>query len=307
MVAPMTTAFEYRPIVCPTCGVDDARFWGKRGGAAHRSGLGELCTIVRCRRCELMYANPFPFPKDLDSLYSATDGYFDHHPDAAVMTDHRETLVAELERLTSGRRLLDVGAGLGATVAAALRRGWDARGVETSARFAGEAERRSPGSIFHGRLQDAPASFLGEPFDAVVLAAVLEHLHEPSLVLERIASLLKPRGVLFLDVPNESGLYFNAGNFWNKLQRRDWVVNLSPTFSPYHVFGFNKRSLAAMLRKSRLEPEVWRVYPGTSVLPLKPSLRGVVEWLGSRAVHAVAKTGDQGTYLECYARKIAAE
>ena len=302
-VAAVTSNFDFRPIVCPTCGVDDTRFCGRRGGAAHRDGTGELCNIVRCRRCELLYANPFPFPRNLDSLYSQTAGYFSLHDDQATKTNSREALIAALEKLTPNRRLLDVGAGLGETVAAALRRGWDAWGVEQAQAFAAKADELCPGRIFHGPLDAAPASFVGEPFDAIVLATVLEHLHEPTKVLAAISKLLKPGGVLFLDVPNESALYFKIGNLWNRAQRRDWVVNLAPTFSPYHVFGFNKKSLAAMLHKHGLEPEVWHVYAGQSVLPLRRSLRGVAEWLASEAVHVAATVGDQGTYIECYARK----
>jgi 2-polyprenyl-3-methyl-5-hydroxy-6-metoxy-1,4-benzoquinol methylase len=300
----MSSLFEFRRIVCPTCGVDDTRVWGQRGGRAHRGRAGEECTIVRCRRCDLLYANPFPFPKDLDSLYSGTEGFFDSHPDHATKTDDRATLVASLEQLTQGRRLLDVGAGTGETVAAALRRGWDAYGVESAARFASDAAEASPGRIHHGTLEETPSSFLGEPYDAVVLAAVLEHLHDPNRVLGTISRILKPGGILYVDVPNESGLYFAIGNLWNKLQGRSWVVNLAPTFSPYHVFGFNKKSLTAMLAKNALLPIRWHVYGGRSVLPLLPSIRGAAEWLASKTVHAMAKVGDRGTYIECYARKI---
>jgi SAM-dependent methyltransferase len=298
-----STQFEFRQIVCPTCEVDDTTVRGQRGGRAHRGGAGEECTIVRCRRCDLLYANPFPFPKDLDALYSGTEGFFDAHPDQATKTDDRETLVVSLEQLTPGRRLLDVGAGTGETVAAALRRGWDAYGVESSARFAEEAAKLSPGRIHHGSIEDTPASFLGEPYDAVVLAAVMEHLHHPNRVLETISRVLKPGGILYVDVPNESGLYFTIGNLWNRLQGRAWVVNLAPTFSPYHVFGFNKKSLAAMLEKNGLRPTVWHIYGGRSVLPLLPSIRGAAEWFASKIVHAMAKIGEQGTYIECYARK----
>lgn len=299
----MTAQFEFKPILCPTCEADDTEYCGERGGAAHRDGKGDLCRIVRCRRCDLLYANPFPFARDIDSLYSGTDDYFAAHPDQATKTDNREVLIAALEGLTSGRRLLDVGAGLGETVAAAARRGWDSYGVEQSERFAAQASRLCPKRIFHGQLGQAPSEFLGEPFDAVVLAAVLEHLYEPSNVLANVAKLLRPGGILFLDVPNESALYFRIGNLWNTLQHRQWVVNLSPTFSPYHVFGFNKRSLTAMLGKNALEPEVWRIYSGRSVLPLHRSLRGLAEWTASKLVHVAAKLGDQGTYIECFARK----
>jgi 2-polyprenyl-3-methyl-5-hydroxy-6-metoxy-1,4-benzoquinol methylase len=296
--------FDFRPIACPTCGVDDTDFVGRRGGSAHRAGLGLECVVVRCRRCSLLYPNPFPFPTDLDELYGEAADYFSAHEEQTAKTQTREALIADVERFVSGRRLLDVGAGLGETVAAAARRGWDAYGVEQSSRFVEKAEKLVPGRVFNCSLEDASPSLREDPFDAVVLAAVLEHLHEPSKILALAATYLKPGGIIFLDVPNESGLFFRIGNLWNKVQRRDWVVNLAPTFSPYHVFGFNKRSLTAILRKHGFAVEEMTVFAGESVLPLQRTARGVAEWLASNAVHVAARYGQQGTYIKCFARRV---
>ena len=110
--APITMdLFEFREIVCPTCGVDDTFVLGVRGGASHRTRAGVACTVVECRRCGLIYANPFPFPRDLDALYSNSEGYFDAHD---VTSDAMYDIVlAKTEEMVTGRRLLDVGAGLG--------------------------------------------------------------------------------------------------------------------------------------------------------------------------------------------------
>lgn len=299
----MNHRFEFRPIDCPTCEVDDTRVIGRRGGSAHRDGTGDECTIVECRRCGLIYANPFPMPRDLDALYSGTEDFFALHAEPQEKTTEREALIARFEPLVSGRRILDVGAGLGETTAAALRRGWDAYGIESSVRFADEAKRRCPGRIFHGEIQNAPADLVKDPFDAVILAAVLEHLHEPDIVLAAIARVLRPGGILFVDVPNDAGLYTVIGNLWQRLLRRDWVVHLSPTFPPYHVFAFTRKSLTAMLRKHGLEPEIWRFYAGTSALPFRRSVRGALEWAASEAIHRVAGFGELGTYLETFARR----
>jgi 2-polyprenyl-3-methyl-5-hydroxy-6-metoxy-1,4-benzoquinol methylase len=299
----VSALFDYRSIDCPACGVDDTVLMGRRGGAAHRSGAGEECRIVRCRRCALIYPNPFPFPVDLDALYGDPEEYFATHLEGGEKISAREGLIGQLEGFVTGRRLLDVGAGLGETVAAAVRRGWDASGIESSGPFVERALQIAPGRIFHGQIQQAPKELLERPYDAVVLAAVLEHIHEPSAVLSAISAVTKPGGVLFVDVPNEAGLYFQLGNAWMRLNRRDWVVNLAPTFTPYHVFGYSRKSLTALLRRHGFEPEFWRFYPGESLLPLKRSWRGLLEWAGSRAIHAASR-GELGTYIECIARRV---
>jgi 2-polyprenyl-3-methyl-5-hydroxy-6-metoxy-1,4-benzoquinol methylase len=299
----MNARFEYRFIVCPTCQIDDTRSRGRRGGGAHRDGAGEECRVVECRRCGLLYSNPFPFPTNLDELYSVTDGYFDAHPEQEEKTRQRGELIQQLEALTPGRRLLDVGAGLGETVAAACRRGWDAWGIESARSFVDKAEQLVPGRVFHGEIQNAPPRLTERLYDVIVLAAVLEHLHDPATVLHAVSRLLAPGGVLYVDVPNEVGLYFTMGNLWMRLRGRDWVVNLAPTFSPYHVFGFSRRSLTSMLQRHGLEPEVWRFYPGTPLLPFRPSLSGAAEWIGSRLMSRLGRRGELGAYVECYARK----
>lgn len=295
--------FEFRTIVCPTCEVDDTRPLGKRGGASHRDGAGEECEIVQCKRCRLIYANPFLFPIDLDALYSTSEDYFGAHGDQAVKIAHREGLVRQLEKKTAGRRLLDVGAGLGETVAAATRLGWDAYGIDSASEFVKRAETLVPGRVFHGEIQRPPPEIAARQFDAVVLGAVLEHLHEPKDVILAIAKLLAPGGVLYIDVPNEIGLYFKAGNLWMRLRGRDWVVNLAPTFAPLHVFGWSRPALSAMLRRCGLEPEHWGFYSGATLLPFRRSVSGAIEWLGSRTMATIGSRGEMGAYLECFARK----
>lgn len=299
----MKNRFRYDLILCPTCGVNDTRSLGRRGGASHRDGAGEQCEIVQCKRCSLIYPNPFPTPLDLDELYSDIGDYFSAHADQEQKTIERGALIAQIETMTSGRRLLDVGAGLGETVAAASRRGWEAFGIESAKTFVDKAEKLIPGRVFHGQIQSAPDVITDRPFDAIVLAAVLEHLHDPNAVLGAIARLLAPGGVLFMDVPNEVGLYFKMGNAWMRARGRDWVVNLAPTFSPFHVFGFSRRSLTAMLRHHGLEPETWRFYSGATLVPFRPSVAGAVEWLGSRVMAKLGGVGELGAYLECFARK----
>ena len=295
--------FEFRPIVCPTCGVDETRALGVRGGAAHRSRAGVACTVVECERCGLLYANPFPFPRDLDALYSGTEDYFGAHDD-----QNPAGFVLALDmvgRMTPGRRLLDVGAGRGGMVEAALGRGWDAWGIESASGFAAAADERCPGRVVHGLLEDAPASLVAEPYDVVMLAAVLEHLHHPTRVLGEIARVLKPGGVLYVEVPNEGGLFYLAGNLWERLRGTPAVAHMSPTFSPYHVFGFTPRSLTAMLRGQGLEPEEWHFYSGVSQLTRRPSLRGALEWAGSKAIHS-SSIGRLGNTMIALSRRTSA-
>ena len=80
-------------------------------------------------------------------------------------------------------------------------------------------------------------------------------------------------------------------------------MHLSPTFPPYHVFGFTPRSLEAMLRGAGFEPASWEFVAGVSQLPFQRSARGALEWLGSRAVHAASGVGSLGNTMVVLARR----
>lgn len=288
---------------CPTCGKRPETRVGKRGGASHREGLGVECDIWRCGDCGLLFADPMPVPAGgLGQHYGMdADEYFEGH-DVNDKLESAAELVRQAEKLLGRKgKLLDVGTGRGEVVAAAQDAGWAVEGVEPSTTFADHTEKLTGAKIWREAIEDSKIP--DEEFDVVILAAVLEHLYNPDAVVAKIARVLKPGGLLFLDVPNEAGLFFRVGNLYQKMRGRDWCVNLSPTFSPFHIFGFSPRSLRRMLAKHGLEPKVWKVYAGTSMVPSDGGLRARIESAAGRMVTAVSNLGEMGTYIETWAVK----
>ncbi len=104
-------------------------------------------------------------------------------------------------------------------------------------------------------------------------------------------------------MPNEHGLFFKVGNAYQKLRGRDWSVNLAPTFAPFHVFGFNPKSLKMLLAKYGLAPKVWKVYGGSSLVSRKGGILGRIEGVASRLVTMISNLGEMGTYIETWAVK----
>jgi hypothetical protein len=68
-------------------------------------------------------------------------------------------------------------------------------------------------------------------------------------MIRAASRLTRPGGLLYVDVPNEPHLLSIVGNLLNKLRRSETVFNLSPTWPPYHVFGFNPKALSTLLVK----------------------------------------------------------
>ncbi len=311
---------------CPICAAPPAQYLGRRGGVAHRAGLGVECEVWRCGGCGLVFPNPMPVPVGGVAQHYTIDpaDYFRHHDSERKLAGARQGL-AHAELLTGGRgRLLDVGAGRGEVLVAAREMGWKAVGIEPSPSFANYierrsgTERRSGGGRYSGPERRSGVErraavdirrevlercgFESGSFDVVILAAVLEHLYNPDETIAEIARVLRHGGALFVDVPNEAGLYFRLGNLYQRLRGRDWVVNLAPTFEPFHVFGFGPRSLRALLNKHGLSVRDWRVYGGDSMVPGGGAV-GAIERLAAHVVTAASNVGQLGTYIETWAVK----
>ncbi len=289
---------------CPICDKPPSKKLGRRGGAAHREGLGVECDIWRCRECGLIFPNPMPVPVGgiAQHYCEQPDEYFQNH-ESERKGMAASFLLGRAEELIKGKgRLLDVGSGRGEFLKAALDAGWQPVGIEPSEAFAKHAEKYS--GVVVRRESIEHCTFENEAFDVVILSAVLEHLYDPVSTVREIARVLRPGGALYVDVPNEEGLYFRVGNLYQRLRRRDWVVNTAPTFSPFHLFGFGPRSLRKLLRRHNLRPTDWRVYPGEAMVPAHGNSTAMLERLAAKAVTAASSVGELGTYIETWAIKV---
>jgi SAM-dependent methyltransferase len=292
--------YKWVPQGCPICGDVPRKYLGYRGGEFHRSNLGVATTIWRCKSCDLIYPDPMPVPiGGIGQHYSEDPAeYFKIHVFEQKL-ERAEKLIREAESLVNIGRLLDIGSGQGAIALTAQRLGWNVTCVEPSPSFAVSLRERGLD------VQENTLENLSLPecsFDAVILSAVLEHLYNPNQVLAIISRLLKPDGILFLDVPNERGLYYRIGNLYCWLRGSKAVQNLSPTFSPYHVFGFGKKALTKILAKHKLTAEVTRFYGGNSSLPTS-DLWSKIEFHAIQLVSDMS-IGDMGNYIELWARKL---
>lgn len=100
-----------------------------------------------------------------------------------------------------GLRLLELGAGDGATLRAAKEMGLASYtvGVELVAPAGGAP---GVGRFLQGNVEAMELDLPAGGFDAVLCADVLEHLVDPWRVVSRMADLLRPGGVLLSSIPN---------------------------------------------------------------------------------------------------------
>ncbi|MBI2376156.1 MAG: class I SAM-dependent methyltransferase [Deltaproteobacteria bacterium] len=246
-------AFRLARIHCPTCGPSTEKVLGVRGGPSQRHGLGVPTPIVECQSCGLLYPNPFPFPLDSQTLYGDPEKYFAAH-DLDRKVERYRSLARELARRT-GRpdpRVLDIGAGRGDFLEAARREGiTDTLGIEFSGAMI-EFARASFGVTLVAETATELLERGVPPFHAIVLNAVLEHVHDPNELVRTTAGLLERGGIVYIDVPREPHLLALVGRTFDRIRGRSDPFSLQPTWPPYHVFGFNPRALRKLLSKHGL-------------------------------------------------------
>ncbi|MEW5977044.1 MAG: class I SAM-dependent methyltransferase [Acidobacteriota bacterium] len=133
-----------------------------------------------------------------------------------------------IHRLIPGNsRVLELGCGRGALLEELAQLGHEAYGTERSELAARRARRSVGVHVFSEDLQDC--RFPSDRFDAVILWHVLEHLGDVSSALEEICRILRPQGVLILEVPNLDSLQATlSGRHWFHLDVERHLYHFGP-------------------------------------------------------------------------------
>jgi SAM-dependent methyltransferase len=268
---------------CTLCGASGASLV-YRNCRDRRHWLPGRFDLVRCRDCGLVRTDPRP------SVGSIAEFYPPSYVSFAAEVPSTSAWYAVLRsvvrlpyvlrygsadpwfRPSDTNRLLDVGCGTGVYLQAMGNLGWSVRGVEPDAAAAARAAERlgvQPDRIFVGRVEDA--DFPPETFDLVTMAHVLEHLHNPRGVLERIRRWLRPGGMIRLWLPNFESIE-------SRVFRKLWFG----LDVPRHLYHFGPHTIRATLETVGFSVE--RVVPQYQANTLSGSLRHTVDALLGRQV-----------------------
>lgn len=183
---------EIRP--CPACHEDHEQFLFVKDGGRH----------VKCTQCEMIYLNPVFKDEHLENHYRKN-----HAGQSEIVANDSEFYtnlytkgLRSIEKTLAPNNILDIGCSAGGFLDCAKQSSWKTFGVELNETEAALATQK--GHIVYNQLLEDVV--LSEPMDAVSLWDVFEHLKDGRAYLQMIQKVLKPGGIIFLQIPSADSL-----------------------------------------------------------------------------------------------------
>ena len=178
-------------------------------------GTKDECVFVKCPTCSLVYMSPRPSAELLKEYYEQSQNYafWNKHifPVTAeiryenIYKPRAQQLVEVCQKygIPSGGRFLEVGAGHGGFCDAVKEAGFFSQivALEPTAGLA-QTCRNKGHTVVESTAEEYTCS---ERYDVIVAYEVIEHLHNPTLFIQKVSNLLNPSGLLVLSFPNVDG------------------------------------------------------------------------------------------------------
>lgn len=196
--------------------------------------------IIRCEKCNLVFANPRPTAKFLKMFYTQGPTYkYMQNVILQKTAKFRNRVIIKpkldtINKLSRGK-LLDIGCASGAFLGLAKKHGWDCYGVEPSEEalkhFTDQDIR-----VFKSTIEELKSD---KKFDVITCWELIEHILDPLKLFRKARALLNPRGVLVFSTPNSDGFDMTV--------LREKADAYAP---PSHLNYFNPKAIKFALNKA---------------------------------------------------------
>jgi 2-polyprenyl-3-methyl-5-hydroxy-6-metoxy-1,4-benzoquinol methylase len=196
-------------------------------------------SIWHCSVCTLRFTQDVPSQNEIAPYYQS-DAYISHSDTKKGFINNlyhwvrkktlrsKRKLIEEQTKLTNGT-LLDIGCGTGAFLYEMKLANWDITGLEPD-----DLARKKAAELYgitpfpSHELFDLPT----QCYDAITMWHVLEHVHDLKGYLAQIQKLLRPKGKLFIAVPNYTS--YDA-----QVYQQGWAAYDVPR----HLYHFSPQSM----------------------------------------------------------------
>ena len=282
---------------CPLCSATNIQAF--KAGSTHLN-LDERFGVSRCHSCDLLFLSPRLGEDTMHEIFhgKVVDGLEDYTAKPAgygQVTEGRRVLFKDrIKQVTASYfngnfgAVLDIGASSGVFLEEAEKQGWQAYGVEPSTAGT-EALVQKGLQAKQAFAENLP--FEDNHFDWVHSNHVFEHLADPLAAAKEAYRVLKPGGLVFIEVPNQfDNIQFFRHSLMGKIPVRERNIR-----SIHHLFFFSRKTLRLLLQKAGFRDIEIRDYYG--------SKRKGLGALGSYVVRLVGKFYLGGPFIQAIARK----
>ncbi|MFL5772057.1 MAG: class I SAM-dependent methyltransferase [Flavisolibacter sp.] len=229
---------------CPVC---DSRDINPLLTVKDHSVSKQDFVIWQCTNCSLRFTQDVPDSDSIGEYYRSPE-YISHTNIATGPVNRlyqkvrKHTLSQKASLITrftvTAGAILDIGAGTGAFLHTMKEKNWKVTGIEPDAGAREEAKKS-----FEVELQDIHhlEKLSAGSFDAITMWHVLEHVHDLHATVEKLKSLLKPDGKMFIAVPN-----YTSGD--SSIYKLFWAAYDVPR----HLYHFTPKTMKVLLERHNL-------------------------------------------------------
>ncbi len=194
-LATLFTGMRARYAPCPLCACSS--FIDSFVDRHHHAKYG------KCTACATIVLDRTLWPQNVDTHYeSYYDSSFAGRSYALGHFSRRAEFVRRF--IQPGGSVCEIGAASGEALHVLKQEGYEVAGVELSQHAITEAKAHYGIDLIHGTIHDA--RFPDALFDVVLMHHVFEHLTDPHAALAEVWRILKPGGVVVIEVPNPYGI-----------------------------------------------------------------------------------------------------
>lgn len=231
---------------CPCCTATEAQKL-LTNGPDFESQLGQF-NVYMCRTCGIGFTSPQPISEDIFKLYDNRSSHDFDESFAFVGWLRKLNNFRQLKRLPPQKReqqvtALDYGCGAG-FFTRSMRQFLKGRVIGSDFHATPPALIAATSGIEY--VSDEDLERFQQQLDVIVCRNVLEHTVDPVGFLDRLRKLLKPGGVLLVEVPNRRSI-------WMTIMGR-YSFNY---YLPRHLFHYDENSLTTHLQGFRIVG-MWR-------------------------------------------------
>lgn len=216
-------------MICPICKSDVFTQWGQV----------DVYKIMTCDSCGVGITSPFPTKDELSltntAMYKIEERVQAYMTRKKYFEKRYRAFLADIKKLVSKGRLLDVGCNLGLFLWVAQSEGFEVTGVELNTECAEYGREHFSLTIHSSYLEEL--RFPDASFDVITLFDVLEHVPDIHGFLNEVRRILRNNGLLVLQSPN-------LGSLMADLTKSGWHW-LTP---PDHLYHFTPQSIQRLLQ-----------------------------------------------------------